>query len=205
MAKDTVAPVITVLGSNPVTVEAGSSYTDAGATASDDVDGNITSSIITVNPVNAAVVGTYTVTYNVKDSSNNNADQKTRTVNVVDTLTITHFEPSTSPTTQIGTGIWFRVSLNKTANVTWYIDDSIVNTDLNVKESGYYNTTTGVGKHTVKASASDGYVSVSYTWFWYVDGGTGRIHNQNTGKNFNTIQAAIDDSLTLDGHTILVD
>ncbi|MFZ3167418.1 MAG: NosD domain-containing protein, partial [Candidatus Methanoperedens sp.] len=202
---DTKKPVISVLGSNPVTVEAGSSYTDAGATASDDVDGNITSSMITANPVNTAVVGTYTVTYNVKDSSNNNADPKTRTVNVVDTLTIIHFEPSTSPTTQIGTGVWFRISLNKIANVTWYIDDSIVNTTSNVKESGYYSKTIGVGTHTVKANASDGYVSVSKTWGWAVDGGTGRIHNQNTGINYNTIQAAIDDRLTLDGHTILVD
>jgi hypothetical protein len=66
-------------------VEVGSVYTDAGATASDNYDGVITSSIVTVNPVNTSVLGTYTVIYNVNDSSNNNADQKTRTVNVVDT------------------------------------------------------------------------------------------------------------------------
>ncbi len=81
---DTTPPVITLSGSNPVTVEVGSLYIDSGATASDNIDGDITSSIVTDNPVNTALIGTYTVTYNVEDSSNNNADQKTRTVNVVD-------------------------------------------------------------------------------------------------------------------------
>ena len=82
---DTVVPVITLSGSSPVTVEVGSVYTDAGATAFDGYDGVLTGSIVTVNPVNMAVVGVYTVTYNVKDSSNNAAVEVTRTVNVVDT------------------------------------------------------------------------------------------------------------------------
>jgi hypothetical protein len=82
---DTVAPVITRLGASPVTVECGSAYTDAGATAADVCGGNLTASIVTVNPVNAAVPGTYTVTYNVSDAASNAATQVTRTVNVVDT------------------------------------------------------------------------------------------------------------------------
>ena len=149
--------------------------------------------------------GVYIWAFTSTDSYGGVASE-TITVTVNDVpLNIIYFEPSTSPTTQIGTGIWFRINLNRTANVTWYIDDSIVNTRSNVEESGYYSKTIGVGEHKVKAVASDSYVSVSYTWCWYVDGGTGRIHNQNTGINYNTIQAAIDDTLTLDGHTILVD
>jgi hypothetical protein len=50
-------------------VEVGSVYTDAGATALDTVDGDRTANIITVNPVNTNVLGTYTVTYNVSDIS----------------------------------------------------------------------------------------------------------------------------------------
>ena len=80
---DTTAPVITRLGDNPVTVDVGDTYTDAGATALDNVDGDITASIITVNPVNTAVVGTYTVTYDVSDVAGNPATQVTRTVYVV--------------------------------------------------------------------------------------------------------------------------
>ena len=81
-AADTVPPVITLLGSTPVNIDLCSTYTDAGATALDDVDGDITSQIVTVNPVKSGTEGTYTVTYNVNDSSGNAATQVTRTVNV---------------------------------------------------------------------------------------------------------------------------
>jgi len=47
---DTMPPVITMLGVNPVSVTVGANYVDAGATALDDVDGNITNRI-TVAPM----------------------------------------------------------------------------------------------------------------------------------------------------------
>ena len=50
---DTTLPVITLTGEATVTIEVGSTYTDAGATATDNYDGDITSSIVTVNPVDA--------------------------------------------------------------------------------------------------------------------------------------------------------
>ena len=79
---DTTPPVITLLGSNPVNIELGSTYTDAGATAADNIDGDITANIITVNPVNTDLVGTYSVTYNVSDAAGNAAAEVSRTVNV---------------------------------------------------------------------------------------------------------------------------
>ncbi|GEM_PF-2377193 len=82
-AVDLVAPVITMLGTSPVEVTQNTVYTDAGATALDDVDGNISANIVTVNNVNTAAIGTYTVTYNVSDAAGNTATQVVRTVNVV--------------------------------------------------------------------------------------------------------------------------
>lgn len=82
---DTTAPTITLNGSTPINVEVGSVYADDGATATDTVDGTRTANIITVNPVNTNVLGTYTVTYDVSDVAGNAATQVTRTVNVVDT------------------------------------------------------------------------------------------------------------------------
>ena len=66
-----------------MTITRGQTYTDAGATASDDVDGDITENIIKDNPVNTNQVGSYTITYNVTDSSDNPAEQIERIVNVV--------------------------------------------------------------------------------------------------------------------------
>src|SRR2546425_391059 len=90
---DPTPPVITLVGSNPVTVQQGSTYTDAGATATDNIDGNITPSIVTVNPVNTGVAGTYFVTYNVKDAAGNSATQVARIVNVVAPPPITDTTP----------------------------------------------------------------------------------------------------------------
>lgn len=92
-AADTTAPVITLLGATPVTHAQQAVYTDAGATASDNLDGDITGSIVTVNPVDVNTVGSYTITYNVDDAAGNSAAQVTRTVNVTDqeapTITLT--------------------------------------------------------------------------------------------------------------------
>ena len=81
---DVGTPVITLLGTTSISVSHGSTYIDAGATASDDVDGNITASIITINPVDTNVIGSYNVTYNVSDTAGNNAVEAVRVVNVVD-------------------------------------------------------------------------------------------------------------------------
>ena len=79
---DSQAPAITILGDNPATVTVGNTYTDAGATALDNVSGNLTSNITTISTVDANTTGTYTVTYSVTDGANNTATA-TRTVNVV--------------------------------------------------------------------------------------------------------------------------
>jgi uncharacterized repeat protein (TIGR02543 family) len=68
---DTTPPVISITGSASITLTEGDTYTDQGATATDDVSGDLTSSIVTTNPVNTSTPGTYTVTYTVTDAANN--------------------------------------------------------------------------------------------------------------------------------------
>jgi hypothetical protein len=94
---DTTPPAITLNGDSTVKVELGSTYSDAGATATDDVDGNLTDSIkIDKSAVNTAVLGSYTVTYNVSDSSGNTAAEVTRTVNVIPIGSLVLLSPSLS-------------------------------------------------------------------------------------------------------------
>lgn len=91
-APDTVIPVITLLGNASESFTEGGSYSDAGATALDDVDGDITSDIVTtiVDSSDVTAVldsttapGVYTIRYDVSDSSNNDAVTVTRTVEVL--------------------------------------------------------------------------------------------------------------------------
>jgi hypothetical protein len=82
---DTSAPIITLLGENPMTLEVGTPYSEPGCTATDSEDGDITANVVVTGTVDHTVLGSYTLRYNVSDTSGNPADEKTRIVNVVDT------------------------------------------------------------------------------------------------------------------------
>jgi hypothetical protein len=85
---DSVAPVITLLGNNPDTViKSTVAYVDAGYTASDDIDGDITASVVVTGTVNSGVVGTYVLSYKVSDNWGN-MDSTKRTVIVIDTANV---------------------------------------------------------------------------------------------------------------------
>jgi hypothetical protein len=83
---DTTPPAITLLGNSTVKVEINSQYADAGATASDNYDGDLASKLASSGHVNTAIEGTYLLTYYVEDSSGNKAAQATRTVVVGNSL-----------------------------------------------------------------------------------------------------------------------
>lgn len=78
---DTVAPVITLNGANPMTVGFGTVFTDPGATASDGCAGDLTSAIVVTGSVDTNTVGFYALTYSVSDPSGH-SDTKVRTVEV---------------------------------------------------------------------------------------------------------------------------
>jgi len=72
-------PEIELIGEARVNIPAGQEYVDPGATAIDDIDGDISDKIEVSGNVNSTVVGTQTITYSVSDRAGNVASA-TRTV-----------------------------------------------------------------------------------------------------------------------------
>jgi hypothetical protein len=71
IAGDTVAPVITLNGMATMTTDIGSVWNDQGATATDDIDGDVTAKLVVTGTVDTSVEGSYTITYSVTDSAGN--------------------------------------------------------------------------------------------------------------------------------------
>jgi len=82
-SNDNTPPIINIIGDSTVYVGKDSVYTDLGATATDEMDGDITSQIQIINPVNTSITGNYQVKYNVSDKAGNAALEKIRVVNVM--------------------------------------------------------------------------------------------------------------------------
>ena len=70
---DITPPVITLNGSSTIQLNVGDTWTDPGATATDETDGDITSSITVSGTVNTSTLGTYTLIYSVADAASNAA------------------------------------------------------------------------------------------------------------------------------------
>ena len=76
---DRIGPEIELVGEASVNIPAGQDYTDPGATARDDIDGDITDRVEVSGSINSTVVGTQTITYSVADRASNRSSV-TRTV-----------------------------------------------------------------------------------------------------------------------------
>lgn len=81
--EDLVAPIITILGDKSTELFVGYSYEEIGATAEDDVDGDLSDAILISGEVNTSKPGKYEVTYSVTDYNGNTATAS-RVVNVLE-------------------------------------------------------------------------------------------------------------------------
>ena len=108
-------PVITLLGSPTVSVPVGSTYADDGAACDDGHGNDISSRLVTINPVDTGAAGTYTVTYECSSDSGRSAAPATRTVTVSEppphVESITRYDPADA-TTDSGTLV-FGVAFSK--------------------------------------------------------------------------------------------
>ena len=93
-AESAKAPKISLIGDATMTLTVGDVYTEKGATAKDDKDGDITSKIQISGSVNTSKAGTYTVKYTVKNSYGKETT-KTRTIIVKEKESTAPVTPST--------------------------------------------------------------------------------------------------------------
>ena len=148
---DTTPPVISLMGSSTINLDAGDLYNEPGATATDLVDDDaiLTSNIIISGVVNTNIDGIYTLDYDVTDSTGNNAMTVSRTIIVTDnapviTAPANIMAEATAPLTPVNIGTAtvtddLDVGLVAVANnlgpyplgsttVTWSVMDSAGNT-----------------------------------------------------------------------------
>jgi len=169
-AQETVAPVITLIGDNPLTITRGSSFTDPGADVTDNVDAP--RKISGTGSVNTSVAGTYTLTYSATDAAGNVATPVTRTVNVVNStnanlsgLTISNGSLSpafASTTTDYTANVSFSVT---SVTVTPTVADPTATVTVNGSSNLTNPISLNVGDNTIAVlvTAEDGTTTKTYT------------------------------------------
>ncbi|MDE1946105.1 MAG: DUF5011 domain-containing protein, partial [Patescibacteria group bacterium] len=96
---DTIPPVITLNGANPMNLTVGDTFADPGATATDDVDGTVP--VTASGTVDTSTAGTYTITYTASDAAGNTA---TDTRSVIVNAAVATSSSATSTSTATSTG-----------------------------------------------------------------------------------------------------
>ena len=79
---DITPPAVTLNGAAALELAVGDTFTDPGATAIDDVDGDITAQIVVTGAVDTGTAGLYTLTYTATDTAGSSASVS-RVVTVV--------------------------------------------------------------------------------------------------------------------------
>jgi len=141
---DTTLPVITLNGSSALTLKVGETYTELGAKATDDRDGDISAKILITGSVNTSVQGTYTITYTVSDTAGNTTTA-TRTVNVNKPEPVV---PPTTPTTPPSTGENTTAPSTNTTKPTTNTTNSTGNNTTNPTSNTTNSTTTNTSNTT---------------------------------------------------------
>jgi len=98
------APVITLLGDAVISIHEGELFNDLGASAIDNIDGDLSTRIVVSNPLNTALSGVYQITYNVSDAAGNAAMPVSREVTVLAQPTSIQAPVASDPTAVSGSG-----------------------------------------------------------------------------------------------------
>ena len=147
-APDTDAPVIIITGLTNIQLTVDETYTEQGATCEDNVDADKPATV-GGDTVDTSTVGQYTVTYDCTDSSNNEATQVSRTVNV-------QSAPDTDVPVIIITGLTnIQLTVDETYTEQGAVCDDDVDADKPATVGGDTVDTSTVGQYTVTYDCTD--------------------------------------------------
>jgi len=144
-ASDTTPPIIQIIGASTINIEKDTNYSDAGATAQDDIDGTV--SVSTTGSVNTSVVGTYRITYTATDAAGNTATS----IRIIQVTSITDTTPPVI-TLQGNTVITLHIGQAYQEPGFSALDD--IDGVVSVIVGGMVDTST-VGTYTIMYTASD--------------------------------------------------
>ncbi|MFC2114691.1 immunoglobulin-like domain-containing protein, partial [Bacteroidota bacterium] len=178
ISPDNTPPVITLIGNATEYVEQGYTYTDPGATAWDNLQGNITKDIVVENNVNTKTVGGYFVYYDICDSLNNCAETVKRLVIVT--------PDQTPPEITLFGGDPLSVNVNVPFNDTNYIATDLVDGNITSKVIITSNVNT--------------YVLGEYTATYTVKDNIGLMDTKSRGIVVKDVAAP---DITLDGDAVM--
>ncbi len=206
--QDTVSPVVSLLGSNPLIVDVyNQNYEDPGVSASDNYYSENSLIRLVDNKVNVNKLGTYSIVYTVKDGSNNSTTLS-REVRVVDRM---------APTIELLGGDPFDLIWNDTFEMenevrildNFYSSDDLLplvqkttTLDVNPATGKYYGGTRGWKEITYQVTDPSGNQSNKIRRRIYVDFRTGLSEqskhegisvypNPSTGKFMISTQEAL--------------
>ena len=178
ISPDNTPPVITLIGNATEYVEQGYTYNDPGATAWDNLQGNIDTAIMVSGTVNTAVVGGYFISYNVCDSLGNCAATTKRLVIVT--------PDNTPPVITLLGGDPFEVNVNVA-----YVDSSYTAFDL---------VDGDITDQVVLTHNVDPYVLGEYAVSYYVEDAMGLSDTKSRGVIVKDVAAP---TITLDGDAMM--
>lgn len=138
---DVTAPIITLNGSNNVSILINENYIDSGALADDAVDGPL--QVTKMGSVDTTTAGSYIIAYNATDAAGNAADEVTRTVTVIDGTPFDLSQKLYGLKYDLYDGFDFKeVSINQ--SYISYLDGEVINSAVMFTQGdSYYSASAG--------------------------------------------------------------
>jgi len=183
--------------------------TNESATVDWQIDGSTVSQTSYDSATNTSTLN-HTVkqgTYDVKATVQSTGDNRTWSVTGGSNVpVITLSAPSSSTVNNnAGESRKFTATVSPASNITWYLDDTLVNTNItgttSVTESSYTNNSATKGTHTIKVNAENENGSAEKSWTWRVSTAGGLSVNADPSEGNVSVDKGVSKTFKVNSST----